>query len=334
MSVIFSDILILVLAFLISLKGAQVAKKAALHFGIVDKPDGNLKVHQEPVPYLGGLSIYISFLIALAVVIEFDQKVLGLLLGSTLVMLLGLLDDLKAMEPIIKILGELLAITVLIKSGIVIDFVFLSDFQNIVLTIFWVLTLTNAFNIIDIMDGLAGGIASISVLFLAVISYINKQYFISILSAALLGAIIGFLRYNFNPAKIYLGDSGSLFLGFILASLSMIASYSESNRIALLSPLLLFGVPLFDLTYVVILRLLKKRSPFRGSKDHYAVRMRIYGISIKRIVIFSYLISFALGLSALFNIRLNEFQSMVLYCFVFIFFIIFGALLSRVNVDA
>ncbi len=333
MNYIVTNFFIAILAFLINLKGTQIAMKAALYFGIVDYPDGNLKVHKEPIPYLGGLSIYISFLIALAIVIEFDQRVLGLLLGSTLVMFLGLLDDLKAIEPWIKIIGQLLAIAVLIKSGIIIDIIFLTDLQNIILTIFWVLTVTNAFNIIDIMDGLAGGIGSISLLFLVIISYFNKQYFISILASALFGALIGFLRYNFVPAKIYLGDSGSLFLGFVLASLSMIASYSEDNKLALLSPILLFALPLFDVTYVVILRLLKKKSPFRGSRDHYAVRMRIYGISVKKIVLLSYLISMVLSIASLFNIKLIAHQSLILYGMVLLFFIIFGAILYKVKVD-
>ncbi|OGF64527.1 MAG: hypothetical protein A2Y62_06745 [Candidatus Fischerbacteria bacterium RBG_13_37_8] len=326
-------ILIVILSFLFSLRGTKVAQKAALHFGIVDKPDGKLKIHEESVPYLGGLSIYLSFLIALSIIIEFDQKVLGLLLGSTLVMLLGLLDDLKAIEPIIKILGQLLAVTVLIKSGIVIDIVFLSNWQNTVLTVLWVLTLTNAFNIIDIMDGLAGGIAAFSTLFLAIISYLNGQHFISLIAAALFGSIIGFLKYNFVPARIYLGDSGSLFLGFMLASLSMIASYSDTNRYALLSPLVLFGIPLFDLYYVVLLRIIKKKSPFRGSKDHYAVRMKIHGIAVRRIVGFSYLLGFFLGLATLANIFILPWQSLVLYAIIIVFFIIFGALLAQIKVD-
>jgi UDP-GlcNAc:undecaprenyl-phosphate GlcNAc-1-phosphate transferase len=333
MNPLLADVLILILAFLINLKGTQVAQKAALHFGIVDKPDGKLKVHQGPIPYLGGLSIFISFLISLSIIVEFDQRVLGLLLGGTLVMLLGLLDDLRAIEPIIKILGELLAVVVLIKSGIVIDIIFLTDFENVVLTVFWVLTLTNAFNIIDIMDGLSGGVSAISILFMVIITYINGQYFISVLAAALLGAVLGFLKYNFVPAKIYLGDSGSLFLGFMLASLSMIASYSQSNRLALLSPLVLFAVPLFDLSYVVVMRLLKKKSPFRGSKDHYAVRMRIYGISVKKIVLFSYALSFVLGAATLFNTFLSPIYSLILYAVIIIFFVGFGVILSRIKVD-
>jgi len=230
-------------------------------------------------------------------------------------------------------LGELLAVVVLIKSGIVIDIIFLTDFENVVLTVFWVLTLTNAFNIIDIMDGLSGGVSAISILFMVIITYINGQYFISVLAAALLGAVLGFLKYNFVPAKIYLGDSGSLFLGFMLASLSMIASYSQSNRLALLSPLVLFAVPLFDLSYVVVMRLLKKKSPFRGSKDHYAVRMRIYGISVKKIVLFSYALSFVLGAATLFNTFLSPIYSLILYAVIIIFFVGFGVILSRIKVD-
>jgi UDP-GlcNAc:undecaprenyl-phosphate/decaprenyl-phosphate GlcNAc-1-phosphate transferase len=327
------NVLILVLAFLLSMRGTRIAQKAASHFGIMDKPDGNLKIQTKPVPYLGGLSIYICFLITLSLFFEFDQRLLGLLLGGSLVMILGLLDDLKAIEPYIKILGQLLAVLVLIKSGIHIDIVFLTGWQNDALTVLWVLTLTNALNIIDIMDGLAGGISGIAMMFLAIIAYRNGNYFIAEVSCALLGVTAGFLWYNYNPASIYLGDCGSLFLGFMLASLSMIASYATTSRLALLSPLVLFSIPLFDLAYVIVLRLFKRKSPFRGSKDHFAVRMRIKGMSVRTITNFSYSICFVLGIATVANTMLSALYSLILYGIIIVFFFIFGGILSRVRVD-
>lgn len=333
MIILEKNILIFILSFLFSFKGTKIAIKAAHHFGILDIPDGNLKVHKEPIPYLGGLSIYLSFLITLSIIIEFDQKILSLLLGGTLVMLLGLLDDLKAVKPYIKILGQLLAVSVLLKSDVLIKIHFLPLWINIILTILWVLTITNALNIIDIMDGLASGVSCISISSLIVISYLNQEYFISEASSALLGAAFGFLIHNYPPAKIYLGDSGSLFLGFMLASLTMIASYSDKNPLALLSPIVLLGIPLFDLAYVVILRIIKKKSPFRGSKDHFAVRMRIAGIPINRIVNISYFLALALAAAGILNIYFSPHQSLFLYSFLFLFFIIFGLFLSKIKVD-
>ena len=333
MNPIIKNLLIVILAFLFSVRGTKIAQRAASHFGIVDKPDGRLKVQEAPIPYLGGLSIYISFLVTLSLFFEFDQRALGLLLGGTLVMILGLLDDLKAIEPYIKILGQLLAVAVLLKSGIHIDIIFLPGWQDTVLTIVWVLTLTNAFNIIDIMDGLASGISAIALLFLAIISFLNGQYFISAVSGALLGSILGFILFNYHPAKIYLGDCGSLFLGFMLASFSMIASYSQVSKLAVLSPLVLFGIPLFDLCYVIILRLLKKKSPFMGSRDHFAVRMRIKGMPIRNIVNICYILCFVLGLATVANTYITSLYSIILYGVVLLFFIVFGSVLARIKVD-
>ena len=332
-SYLVKNLLIAVLAFLLSIRGTRIAQQAASHFGIMDKPDGKLKVQTEPIPYLGGLSIYICFLITLSLFFEFDQRLLGLLLGGSLIMILGLLDDLKAIEPYIKILGQLLAVLVLIKSGIRINIVFLTDWQNDALTILWVLTLTNALNIIDIMDGLAAGISGIAITFLAIIAYLNGNYFISAVSCALLGTTLGFLLYNYHPAAIYLGDCGSLFLGFMLASLSMIASYTTTNKLALLSPLMLFSIPLFDLFYVIVLRLLKRKSPFRGSKDHFAVRMRIKGMPVRTIVNISYILCFVMGIATLANTFLSWMFSLIFYGVILVFFIIFGGLLSRIRVD-
>src|SRR5262245_2230467 len=212
-------------ALVLSLYGPPLAARAAMRFGIVDRPDGDLKRHRGPVPYLGGLSVYGSFLLTMALVFEFDQRVLGLLLAGTLLVLLGLIDDFGALGVRAKFLGQGLAALVLIKSGIAIHIAALPGWANVALTIVWLVGMTNALNIIDIMDGLATGTAVVACVFLMVVAALNGQHAIVLMAANLTGSLLGFLHYNRFPARIFMGDTGSLFVGMMLGALAMIGKY-------------------------------------------------------------------------------------------------------------
>ena len=271
----------------------------ASRIGFVDRPDGDLKKHRDPVPYMGGLAVFTSFLVGFAPFYELNQEVLAILLGGTLIVLLGFLDDIGNLSAFTKLLGQSLAVLIVLKAGIAIKIVFLSPFIAYPLSFLWLLGLTNAFNLIDIMDGLSSGVGAISSLFLAILAILAGQSGVALMCLALMGSMLGFLRFNFRPARIYMGDAGSLFIGFTLGSLSMIGVYAQKNPVAVLAPVLILGVPIFDTIFVVIIRWLRGRNPFWGSPDHFALRLRQWRLSVEQTVGLSYIVSFILGIAAL-----------------------------------
>lgn len=274
---------------------AQTAKR----IGLVDRPDGNLKVHDGPVPYLGGISVFLGFLIGLSLFHRYDQEVLAVVLGGTLILLLGLLDDMGGLPPRVKLLGQSLAILVVLKAGVAIKIAFLPPVVAYPLSFLWLLGLTNGFNLIDIMDGLASGVGAIACLFLFILSYSAGQWGVALMTVALMGSLLGFLRHNYRPAGIYLGDAGSLFLGYMLGALSMIGIYARKNPVALLAPLLILGVPIFDTIFVMIMRWRRGVPVMWGSPDHFAIRLRKWRLSVAQTVNISYLAALVLGAGAL-----------------------------------
>jgi UDP-GlcNAc:undecaprenyl-phosphate GlcNAc-1-phosphate transferase len=287
--------LTLLLALALALYGVPMARRAALKFGIVDCPDGRLKRQCAPVPYLGGLAIYLAFLISLIFTFEFRHDVLGIVLAGTLVMMLGLIDDFGVLTPGIKLTGQLLAVFILIKSGIRIEIATLPEWVDIALTVLWMVGIINAFNLLDIMDGLAAGIGVISAALLCIVAVLNGDHTIAFMLAALIGSLLGFLRYNWSPALIYMGDAGAMFIGLMLGSLSMIGKYTEGHSISLLTPVLILGMPIFDTLFVMYIRFLRGLPIFLGSPDHMAIRLRHWGLSVQQVVLLSYGGSACLG---------------------------------------
>ncbi|GIW53766.1 MAG: undecaprenyl-phosphate alpha-N-acetylglucosaminyl 1-phosphate transferase [Nitrospiraceae bacterium] len=285
----------LMLAFGLSLYGVPLARRAALKYGIVDSPDGRLKHQREPVPYLGGLAMYLSFLISLAFTFEFRQDVLGIVLAGTLVMMLGLVDDFGVLSPGTKLAGQLLAVFVLIKSGIRIEIAALPDWLDLALTMVWMVGIINAFNLLDIMDGLSAGVGVISATFLCAIALLNGDQTIAFLLAALIGSLLGFLRYNWHPATIYMGDAGAMFIGLMLGALCMIGQYTGGHSVSLLTPVMILGVPIFDTLFVMYIRFLRGLPIFLGSPDHMAIRLRHWGLSVPQVVLISYVAAAVLG---------------------------------------
>lgn len=308
------------LSFLLSLYGTPLAAAAARRFGIVDRPDGRLKVHSEPVPYLGGLAIYVAFLLSYGVVFDYEPRILGLLLSANIVVTLGLLDDFGAITPKVKFLGQLLAAFVLVRSGIVIELAFLPPWLNAALTILWVIGMMNALNIIDIMDGLAGGTALVAAAVFMCISVLTNTALMSFVAVTLLGSLLGFLRHNYHPASIYMGDTGSMFLGLVLATFALVADYSDRNPLGFLSPLFILCVPLFDMAYVSLLRTLKGRPFYFGSKDHYALRLHGKWPSVPAVVNVSCLVGVAGGMLGIANMFASPRTSLVMLGGMLVFF--------------
>ena len=267
-------ILTFILSFLLAIYGTPLAQRVAFRYQLLDQPDGKLKKHSQPVPYMGGVIVYFAFISPLSLMFTFNRQLLGILFASSILLLVGLFDDFKALTPGIKFLFQVMATYVLLKSGILIDLIFFPKWLDILLSFFWILTTINAFNIIDIMDGLAASVGSLTLLTIFFISIYNNDFLVAILSISLGAALLGFLKFNWAPAKIYLGDAGSMILGLIIGSLTMMVSYTRFNNLAFVSSLLLLAIPLFDLVYVSVLRIVKGKLPFFGSPDHFALRLR------------------------------------------------------------
>ncbi|MBN2108503.1 MAG: undecaprenyl/decaprenyl-phosphate alpha-N-acetylglucosaminyl 1-phosphate transferase [Deltaproteobacteria bacterium] len=276
-----------ILAIGLSLYLTPIVIEAALKYDIVDRPDGKLKNHDRPTAYLGGLAVYLAFLFTLALTFDFSSDVLGILLAGSMLVMLGVIDDLRPLGPGLKLLGQAVAVLVLMRAGLYIKIAVLPPGIALVLTFFWLMATINAFNIIDIMDGLASGVACIASAVLFIVAVINRQTMMSILTVSLCGALIGFLRYNKRPARIYLGDAGSMLLGLTLGALAMMGHYSERNPVGYFAPLLILGVPLFDTAYVMFLRWRKGIPVIQGSPDHFALRLRRAGCSVRATVLLS-----------------------------------------------
>ena len=288
------------LSFVFALCWTPILREAALQLGIVDKPDGKLKKHEDAIPYLGGIAVFAAYLLTLGILTDFDDReTLGLLLSGCIALLVGLIDDFGAMTPKQKMLGQILAALVLVKSGTFIKLAILPIYIAIPLTILWVVAVTNAFNIIDIMDGLASGVAAVAAVSIAVANHLAGRDSQAFLAAVLAGAAIGFLRHNFHPARIFLGDAGSMFIGFMLAALSMNAGFTRVNPLAVISPVLILGIPLFDLMLVMFIRWRKGIPMTKGSPDHFALRLRRCNLTVRETAITTYIVGFLLGFVAL-----------------------------------
>ncbi len=293
------------LSFLFCLRLTPIFREAALKFGIMDNPQGSLKKQTEPVPYLGGLAVYLSFLLTIGLTYQYSREVLGILLAGAIIVILGLIDDLGVLSPRVKLLGQCIAAGVLVKASIFIKLAVFPEWLAILLTILWVVAITNAFNLIDIMDGLASGVGAIAALVLVVVNYQSGRELVVPLSAALAGSLLGFLRYNFRPARIYLGDAGSLFIGLMLASLSMNGAYTRTSLLGAVAPVLILGVPIFDMLLVMYIRFRRGIPIMQGSPDHFALRLRMWRLSVEQTVILSYLAAALMGATALILIRVD-----------------------------
>jgi UDP-GlcNAc:undecaprenyl-phosphate GlcNAc-1-phosphate transferase len=290
-------VLIFASALLLVLGTTPLVRRVASRLGMVDQPAGR-RVHLSPVPRLGGLAIYVGFILAL-VLFGGDWVVpqaVSILIGATLVSFLGIWDDRWGVRPVLKLLGQALAATVLIVSGVQVAFL-PSPVLNVAVTLLWILGITNALNLLDNMDGLSGGVGAVASAFFLLLAAWNGQYLVASLSAALLGVCVGFLAYNFNPASIFMGDAGSMFLGFILAAVGIKLRFpGRPDTITWMIPVVILSLPIFDTTLVVISRLRRGINPLTNpGKDHVSHRLVSLGMSQRRAVVFLYAICVVLG---------------------------------------
>lgn len=283
---------VFVLALLLGIYFTPVARQAALRFGIVDRPDGLLKNHREAVPYLGGLAVFLAYLVALGLALPFDNLLLGLLLAGTLTLLVGLIDDFGVLTPLAKLTGQGVAVFVLLRSGAVIELVDVPPALRWPLAAAWLLGVCNAFNLLDILDGLAAGVGALAAIALGVVAVATGSLPEAAAAFALAGALAGFLVFNFHPARIYLGDAGSLTIGITLGALALALPWTDVSPAGFLAPLAILVVPLADTAYVSVLRARAGRPFWHGSSDHFPLRLRRrLGGDVRRTALICYLIT-------------------------------------------
>jgi UDP-GlcNAc:undecaprenyl-phosphate GlcNAc-1-phosphate transferase len=333
---------VFLLSLLLSLAFTPLMRKAALRLKIMDVPNNSVKTHKEPVPYLGGLAVWLSFFLTMVVLrltTNFPTGTLhalrGIIYASVLILILGIIDDLhiRGLHYTWKFLIQFIAAGILVLFDIRIKFV-QSTVLSVALTLIWIVGITNAFNLIDVMDGLSGSVAAIAALGFFLISLPTNILYVNYGTVVIIGACLGFLPYNLSRKhRIFLGDTGSLFLGFVLAALALGTSYTTVNRISFIAPLLVLTIPIFETLLLVFHRIKKGRSPFMGSKDHFALRLEKMGYS--RPVILLMTVSVALFLSgvAFASTRVETIPALGMYVFVVALFILVSLWLGKVEVE-
>ncbi|MFZ5968880.1 MAG: glycosyltransferase family 4 protein [Bacillota bacterium] len=304
-------LLVFLLASFASFFTTPVAKKLAIKVGAIDIPKDDRRVHKTPIPRMGGLAIYFGFVVSILATMQIDQKTMGMLVGSTLIVLMGILDDRKPLSAKTKLLVQIVCASILVYSGIAIEgfgipftdnkYIAFGPILSTLVTIFWIVGITNTLNLIDGLDGLAAGVATIAAISLSYVAHANGRPEVTIIiTLAIAGSALGFLPYNFNPAKIFMGDTGSLFLGYMLAAISIDGAMKGATALATVVPVLVLGLPIFDTTFAIIRRAWNGRPIMEPDKGHLHHRLLSAGMGQKRTVLTLYSISGALGVSAAF----------------------------------
>jgi UDP-GlcNAc:undecaprenyl-phosphate GlcNAc-1-phosphate transferase len=289
-------------ALVLAIGATPAARWLAPRAGFIDHPEAR-RVHKRPVPRLGGVAIYLAVIVAAVTLGEWRNfnEFGAILIGATGMSFLGLVDDRWGLRPLIKALAQVLAALLLYANDIYVG-MFHHPILNLVTTALWVGFITNAINFLDNMDGLATGVSAIAALFFALMCAFSEQYLVGALSIAVLAACLGFLLYNLNPASIFMGDSGSQFLGFTLAAIGIKLRFPDNwDFVTWMVPVLVMGLPIFDTTLVIVSRLRRKLNPATTpGQDHTSHRLVAAGMTHREAVLTLYVVSFVLGLLATF----------------------------------
>lgn len=333
-----------IIAFIIALAVAYITTpsviKLAGRVGAIDIPKDERRVHKVPTPRLGGIAIFSGFLVALVYTIwanniildkETLVKMIGIVVGASIMIVTGFVDDIKPISAKKKFLIQTLAAIIVIYCGIKVEVLtnpiyFITKQVPYInlgwwaypITLVWIVGVTNAINLIDGLDGLAAGVSTISSLTLFAVAIFTKQPTIAVLALALTGATLGFLPYNFNPAKIFMGDSGSLFLGYMLAVISVMGVFKSAAALSILVPVFAIGIPIFDTFFAMIRRVLNGKSITEADKGHLHHRLMDAGLSQKQAVLALYFVSAVLGFSAVALVEATIKVAITLVCLIFV----------------
>lgn len=299
----------LLAAALVALISTPVVRSLAFRMGAVDVPRDARRMHDHPIPRMGGLAIFFGFILSVLVFQPLTPELRGMLLGAVVIVILGILDDIFSLPALPKFFVQIGAALIAVLHGNCIKFlsnpnIFSSEpfwelgWLSIPITVFWIVGITNAVNLIDGLDGLACGVSTISSMTLLVIALSVAEPDVAVLMGALAGACIGFLPYNLNPAKIFMGDTGSTFLGFVLAVVSIQGLFKYATIISFAVPFLMLGLPIFDTCFAILRRVSHGQSPMKPDRGHIHHRLIDMGFTQKQAVAVLYVISAILGLSA------------------------------------
>lgn len=298
---------IFITAVFVSLAFTPLVKSLSFKLGAVDKPEKR-KVHKKVMPRMGGFAVFIAFVLTLLLYIPGDEvrTFAGLLSGGLIILLVGLVDDIYNIRPLYKLMGQIAAAFIFILLGNQVMYISL-PFEGLVylgilsipVTLFWMVAISNAVNLIDGLDGLAAGVTAIALLIFTLVAFETGQPVVALFTVALLGGILGFFPYNFYPARIFLGDCGSMFLGFTIAGISVMGLLKSVTVFTFIIPVLILGVPIFDTCFAIIRRYRSHRPIFQADGDHLHHRLLKLGLTHKQTVLFIYLLSAGLGVGAI-----------------------------------
>ena len=339
------QVLFMIFAFIVSFAftfaTTPLVRRFAFKIGAIDIPKDNRRMHKTPTPRIGGLAIIFGFTVATLCFAQPSRQLYGTLAGAAIIAVMGVIDDCKNLPAKLKFVIQIIAALVVVFAGdIKIDVFtnpnFLSDnpywvlpeWLSVTLTVIWIVFITNAVNFIDGLDGLAAGVSAIMSISLVFISIRVGEYSIAILGIALMGSCFGFLPFNFNPAKIFMGDTGSTFLGFMLATLSIQGVFKSYAVISFAVPLLILGLPLFDALFAMIRRILRGQSPMTADRGHLHHRLVDMGFSQKQTVFILYAISGVLGITAVLLAESGVLRALLLVICVLILLLI-GSMLGK-----
>ncbi|MBS3969450.1 MAG: undecaprenyl/decaprenyl-phosphate alpha-N-acetylglucosaminyl 1-phosphate transferase [Clostridia bacterium] len=299
-------ILPVVIAFLVAFISTPIVLRLAKKWGAMDAPCDR-KVHTFAMPRMGGLAIYAGFIAAVLATQTIDAKLAGILIGCTIIVLLGIADDIKGLSPKVKLAGQTLAALVVVLFGVKVsiltnpfaDVLFLENFKlAIPFTVLWIVGVTNAVNLIDGLDGLAAGTSGIAAVTIGVVAFLEGHLAVAVLAIILAASVFGFLPFNFNPAKIFMGDTGSMFLGFTLSVLAVVGLTKSTTVISVFIPVVILGIPIFDTMYAITRRFLNGTPIFQADKEHLHHQLLNMGLTHKQTVLVIYAVNLCLGSSA------------------------------------
>lgn len=305
-------LLTLAVSFLVTFIAVPIVKMIAEKIGAVDVPKDGRRMHKKPIPRLGGLAMIYGFFVSiLCFTNDLTPEIRGIMIGCLILGGLGVIDDIHPLSAKLKLAVQIVAAIIPVLSGVTIAFFSVPKFINpsgmlhlnpivgAVISVFWIIAITNAVNLIDGLDGLAAGVSSIASMSILFIAVINGNSLIAVLAAALVGSCVGFLPFNVNPAKIFMGDTGSTFLGYILATMSIYGLFKGYALITFVAPFLILGLPIFDTAFAIIRRIIHHRPVMEADRGHLHHRLIDMGFSQKQTVAILYSITSLLGLSAI-----------------------------------
>ena len=310
-------------ALAISAAATPFVKWFANRIGAIDVPNDSRRIHKSPIPRLGGLAIFLGFIISTLILADITTQVRGIILGSIPIIVIGVMDDIKPLRAYIKLIIQIAAALIAVFHGVIIDifsnpavfspneYVHLGYF-SIPVTIIWIVAITNSVNLIDGLDGLAVGVSAISSIVMLVIALMVADLNVAIILAALTGACLGFMPYNFNPAKIFMGDTGALLLGYVLSTASILGLFKFYAVVSFAVPFLVLALPLFDTSFAFLRRLLKGQNPMSPDRGHFHHRLIDMGLSQKQAVAVLYTISGLLGLAAVVIATSDKIRALIL----------------------